>query len=115
MPIQELTSQNFDSMLAQNELLVIDFCADWCKPCKAFEKVMLDVEHDFPGVVFGRVNVEKQKELAEEFAVRSVPYVMIIRNSTALYAESGVLSAKDLRDMLSKAKSIPSEQLQKNG
>ena len=111
MPIQELTSQNFDATLEKNDLLVIDFCADWCKPCKAFEKIMLDVEADFPGVTFGRVNVEKQKELAEEFAVRSVPFVMIIRKRTALYAESGVLSAKDLREMLTKARSLPADKL----
>lgn len=107
MPIQELTSQNFDAMLEQHELLVIDFCAQWCKPCKDFEKIMLSIEPDYHGVLFGRVDVEKQKELAEEFAVRSVPFVMIIRNHTALYAESGVLSAKDLREMLDKAKKIP--------
>ncbi|MDP1574950.1 MAG: thioredoxin family protein [Coxiellaceae bacterium] len=111
MPIHELTSDNFDLQLQQHDLLVIDFCADWCKPCKAFEKIMLEVEPNFPGVLFGRVNVEKQKMLAEEFAVRSVPYVMIIRKQTALYADSGVLSAKDLRDMLTQAQLLSPEQL----
>src|SRR3990167_3394992 len=106
MSIQELTSSNFDSMMDQHDLLVIDFCADWCQPCKAFEKIMLSIEHDYPDVIFARANVEKEKALAEEFAVRTVPFVMIIKNRTALYAESGVLSQKDLRDMLDKAKMI---------
>ncbi len=91
-------------MVDQHNLLVIDFCADWCQPCKAFEKIMLNVQHDYPDVVFARANVEKEKALAEEFAVRTVPFVMIIKNRTALYAESGVLSQKDLKDMLDKAK-----------
>ena len=112
MTIQELTSQNFDTHLEQHDLLVIDFCAEWCNPCKAFEKIMLEVAPSFPGVLFGRVDVEKQKALAEEFSVRSVPYVMIIRKQTALYADSGVLSAKDLREMLVQAQSISLEQLQ---
>ena len=104
MPIQELTAGNFDHMVDNHNLLVIDFCADWCQPCKAFEKIMLTVSPDYPDVVFARANVEKEKSLAEEFAVRTVPFVMIIKNRTALYAESGVLSQKDLRDMLDKAK-----------
>lgn len=106
MAIFDLTEKNFDETLDARSLVVIDFCADWCKPCKAFEKIMLDVEKDHDDVLFARVNVEKEKSLAEEFAVRSVPFVMIIHNRTALYAESGVLSATDLRDMLSKAKQL---------
>lgn len=104
MAIKELTTTNFDHMIDNNQLLVIDFCAEWCQPCRAFEKIMLSIEHDYPDVVFARADVEKEKSLAEEFAVRTVPFVMIIKNRTALYAESGVLSQKDLRDMLDKAK-----------
>ncbi|MCX7120461.1 MAG: thioredoxin family protein [Gammaproteobacteria bacterium] len=103
MSIQELTGNNFDQILELNKILVIDFCADWCKPCKAFEKVMLHVEHDYRDVMFGRVNVEREKALAEEFAVRSVPFVMIIKNRTVLYAESGVLSIQGLCEMLDQA------------
>lgn len=106
MAIFDLTEKNFDTTLDQYESLVIDFCADWCKPCKAFEKIMLEVEKDFSDVLFARVDVEKEKSLAEEFAVRSVPFVMIIRKRTAFYAESGVLSATDLREMLVKAKQL---------
>jgi len=101
--IQELTEANFDAMLDKHALAVIDFCADWCQPCKSFEKIMLEVQTDFPAALFGRVNVEAQQALAEEFSVRSVPFVMIIHKRTALYADSGVLSASDLRDMLQKA------------
>jgi len=104
--IYDLTEKNFDTLLDQHEFLVIDFCADWCQPCKAFEKIMLEVQKDFSHVLFARINVEKEKALAEEFAVRSVPFVMIIRHRTALYAESGVLCAKDLREMLMQAEKV---------
>src|SRR3990167_4934732 len=103
MPIKELTANNFDQVLESNKLLVIDFCADWCQPCKAFEKIMLSVENDYPEVMFGRVNVEREKALAEEFEVRSVPFVMMIKKRTARYAESGVLSIQGLREMLDQA------------
>ena len=106
MSIVELTSANFDTTLDQHSLLVIDFCAEWCKPCKAFEQIMLSVKNNYPEVVFARADVEKEKALAEEFSVRSVPFVMIIKNRTALYADSGVLSQKDLCEMLDKAKAL---------
>lgn len=64
---------------------------------------MLSIEKDYADVVFARVDVEKERALAEEFAVRSVPFVMIIKNRTALYAESGVLSTQGLREMLDQA------------
>src|SRR3990167_7309174 len=103
MTIKELTSNNFDAMLDAHPLLVIDFCASWCQPCKAFEKIMLAAQPDYPEVIFARADIEKEKALAEEFSVRSVPFVMIIKNRTALYADSGVLALKDLREMLDKA------------
>ena len=106
MSIQELTAHNFDDMVDHHSLIVIDFCADWCQPCKAFEKIMLNIASDYPDVAFARVNVEKEKAFAEEFAVRTVPFVMIIKNRTALYADSGVLSQTDLRAMLDKAKKL---------
>lgn len=106
MSIQELTANNFDAMLDNNYFLVIDFCADWCQPCKTFEKIMLSVEHEYPDVVFARANVEKEKSLAEEFEVRTVPFIMIIKNRTAFYAGTGVVSQQDLRDMLNKAKTL---------
>ena len=106
MSIQELTAHNFDQAVESHNLLVIDFWAQWCGPCKIFGKTMAEVEKEYPDIVFASVNVEVEKTLAEEFAVRSIPFVMIIKNRTVVYAESGVLSASALRELLDQAKAI---------
>ena len=106
MPIKELTSNNFDQTLETHNLLVIDFWAEWCGPCKAFGKIMSTVSNEYPDVTFASVNIENEKSLAEEFAVRSVPFVMIVRNRTVVYAESGLLSAASLRELLDQAKNL---------
>lgn len=106
MSIQELTHQNFDLILESHALLVIDFWAEWCGPCKTFSKVMSVVAKEYPDVVFASVDIEKEKELSEEFAVRSVPFVMIIKDRTVIYADSGALSAATLRELLTQAKAL---------
>jgi thioredoxin 1 len=103
MSIKELTAQNFDQALDSHHLLVIDFWAEWCGPCKMFGKIMSDVAAEYKDVTFASVNIENEKTLAEEFAVRSVPFVMIVRNRTVVYAESGLLSAASLRELLDQA------------
>lgn len=106
MSILELNATIFDQTIASHNLLVIDFWAQWCGPCKTFGKIMTEVAKDYTDVVFASVDVEKEKALAEEFAVRSIPFVMIIRDQVAVYAESGLLSAMALRELLDQAKKI---------
>lgn len=104
MPIQELNANNFDQAIESEGVIVIDFWAEWCGPCKAFAKIVANVAKEYPDVVFGSVNVDDEKALAEEFSVRSIPFVMIMRNRVVVYAESGMLSASSLRELLDQAK-----------
>lgn len=114
MSIQELTSQNFDQTLEAHDLLVVDFWASFCGPCRMFEKIMSQVAKEYPDVFFASVNIENEKALREEFDVRSVPFVMIFRNRVLVYAESGALSASALRELLDQAKALDLNQLQRS-
>jgi len=101
--IQQLTKENFDNVIADNEIVVIDFWAQWCQPCITFAKVMADVAVKHPQIVFAAINIEEEKSLAQEFEIRSIPFVMILKNQVIIYAESGSLTAKELEDLLRQA------------
>lgn len=111
MSIHTLTAESFDHALATHELLVVDFWAEWCGPCKAFEKIMSSVAKEYSDVFFASVNVEQEKSLAEEFEVRSIPFVMIFKKRVLVYAESGALPATALRELLDQARALDPEQL----
>ena len=104
--IKALTQHNFDAQIAQARLVVVDFCAKWCAPCTVFHEVMGCVAEQEPDVVFASVDIEQEEALAQEFAIRSVPSVMIIRNQAIVYAESGALSEGQLIELIAKAKAI---------
>jgi len=111
MSIKELTSANFDEIVASHPLVLIDFWATWCGPCKSFSAVLNEVVQEYPDWLFASIDVEKEKTLAEEFAVRSVPFVMIIRNQVVVYAESGALTQNSLCELLNQAKDLDEKQL----
>lgn len=100
-----LTADNFDEV-TKHDLLVIDFWAEWCSPCKAFAKVIENVSKQYPEVTFASVDVEAEKSLALEFSIRSVPFVMIMRSRVVVYADAGLLTEKALSELLDQAQSL---------
>lgn len=106
MSVTSVTKENFDELLANNPLVVIDFWAEWCAPCKAFSPVFEKAAENNPNILFGSVNVEEQPELANEFEIRSIPFLMILKDRNLIYAEAGALSAAEFNDLIEKAKSV---------
>ncbi len=100
------TAANIDDIIERGEYLLIEFSAEWCAPCKAFEKVLETVAPDYPEFTFVTIDIDKEKTLATEFSIRSVPSVMILRNKLVLYADSGALSISTLRELLDQTKAI---------
>lgn len=111
MNIIEVTTENFDEVLNQHKLLLLDFWAQWCVPCKAFTKVVEQIAPEFPEFTFGSIDIDKEKTLAEEFEIRSVPSIMILRDEVVVYANSGALTATALKDLLNQAKALNADEL----
>ena len=110
MNIIELNADNFDQVIHDHHFLLIDFWAKWCKPCQTFKTVIDRVAPEYPDFLFARIDIEDQKALADEFEVRSIPSVMILRDNVVVYAESGALSMSVLRDLLDQAKALDENQ-----
>ena len=79
MAVIDITGATFDETLTNNELVLIDFWAEWCGPCKSFAPTYEKVSEEFPDVVFAKVDTEAEQELAAHFQIRSIPTIMVVR------------------------------------
>ncbi len=103
MAVIELTKENFESTITENGFVIIDFWAPWCGPCRSFAPTYEAVSEGHPDIVFGKVNTEEEQELAMHFQVRSIPTLMIFRDSIIIFSQPGALPESAFRELLSKA------------
>ena len=113
MAVLELSQQNFDKTITDNEIIMLDFWAPWCGPCLQFAPTFEKASEQIEGVVFGKINTEDEQILASRFAIRSIPTLMIFRQGVGIFSHSGVLSIADINDLITKAKELDMEAVRK--
>jgi thioredoxin 1 len=107
MATVELTKENFDEVVGgDSDLVLVDFWASWCGPCRMFGPVYERVSEKHPDAVFGKVDTEAQSELAAHFNISSIPTLMIVRDRVVLYSQPGALPEKALEDLITQAKAV---------
>jgi thioredoxin 1 len=114
MATVELTAENFEPALTAGGLLLVDFWAAWCGPCRMFGPVFERVSGKHPDAVFGKVDTQAQPELAAAFGVSSIPTLVMIRDNVVLYAQPGALPEQALEQLIAKAREIDMDQVRKN-
>jgi len=113
MATVEITKDTLQDTIADNDIVIIDFWAPWCGPCKSFAPVYDAVSEKHSDVVFAKVNTEDEQELAASFQIRSIPTLMIFRDQIAIFSQAGMLPESALEQVIAKTKELDMDQVRK--
>ena len=113
MATVELTKENFEQVVTANPMVVVDFWAPWCGPCKGFAPVFEGASEQHQDVVFAKVNTDDEQEIAAAFSIRSIPTLMVFRERVLLFQQAGALPASALQQVLEQTKALDMAQVHK--
>jgi thioredoxin len=108
-----LTKDNFDQVVNGSDMILVDFWAPWCGPCKGFAPVFEAASEKHSDIVFGKVNTDEEQELAASFNIRSIPTLMVFREKVILFAQAGALPGSALEQVIAKGKELDMAEVHK--
>ncbi|MBU6515125.1 MAG: thioredoxin [Acidobacteriota bacterium] len=106
MATVQITGENFEEVVTNNDLVLVDFWAAWCGPCRSFAPTYEKVSEQYPDAVFAKVDTEAEQGLAASFNIMSIPTLMIIREQVVIFSQAGALPESALVDLVQKAAAL---------
>jgi thioredoxin 1 len=106
MATKNVTAAEFAEVTSGEGIVLIDFWADWCGPCKRFAPVYERVSEKHPDVVFAKVDTESEPALSQEFAIQAIPTLMAIRDGVLVFQQSGALPESALESLITQVKAL---------
>jgi thioredoxin 1 len=113
MATVEITKDNFKETVSKDGIVILDWWATWCGPCRAFAPIFEAASGKHPDIVFGKIDTDAQPELSGAFEVRSIPTVMVFRDGILLFEQPGALPASALEELLKQVRALDMEQVKK--
>jgi thioredoxin 1 len=96
----EITNDNFDSLLSENEVVVVDFWAPWCGPCRMMTPIIDELAEEFDTAIIGKANVDESTELAQKYGIRGIPTVVFFKDGEAVQRISGVKPKEEIEEII---------------
>ncbi|MEO5393384.1 thioredoxin [Bifidobacterium bifidum] len=106
MATVQLNAQDFEKTITDNNLVFVDFWATWCGPCRAFGPTFETASEENPDIVFGKVDIDANQDLASAAGIQAVPTLMIAKQGQIIFKQAGALRAEDLDDLIAQAKAL---------
>ena len=113
MALENLTAENFNEKVTSNDIVIIDFWAPWCGPCKQFGPIFEKVAGEYPDILFGKVNTEEEQPIASHFQINSIPTTVILRDNIAIFQQPGLLPEEALKDIIRQVKELNMDMVRK--
>ena len=112
--VMELTKENFSEVIENNDIVLVDFWAPWCGPCKSFAPIFEAAAEANKDIAFVKINTEEQQELAAYFQIRSIPTLMAFREQIIVFAQPGVLPESAIKQLITQVKELDMDKVRED-
>ena len=113
MAVVTATRETIEALVENNDIVMFDFWAPWCGPCRQFAPIYDAASEKFPDVVFAKVNTEEEREIAAHFSIRSIPTIMVFRESMLVFAQPGSIPEHAIGELIDKVKALDMDEVKK--
>ncbi|MBU1642587.1 thioredoxin [bacterium] len=113
MALIALTEENFEKTVTENVVVIMDFWAEWCGPCRQYGPIYERVSETIPGIVFAKINTDEQQGLAAQFQIRSIPTTVVMKEQIIVFQQEGLLFREKLAEIVKKAQALDMETVRK--
>jgi thioredoxin 1 len=113
MATRTITTENFEETVTSNDIVLIDFWAAWCGPCRSFAPTYEKVAEQYPEIVFAKVDTEAEQGLASSFNIMSIPTLMVIRENVVLFSQASALPEHTLRELVEKVRDLDMQEVRR--
>lgn len=111
MATVELTADSFNETVESNDIVLMDFWAEWCGPCRTFGPIFEKVSEEHADLTFGKIDTDAEQELGAAFGIRSIPTLMVIRDGVMVFKQAGVLPEAALEDLISQVRDLDMDEV----